>query len=333
MSFNQTQQLLNLVSRSFALCIPMLPEKVKEQVGNFYLLCRYADSIEDSKLTNEQKTLFFKRYLTAVKKEDIKIITLLNTELVPFVISKNDKKMIKVFNRVLSEFSLFDKTTKTISKKWLSCMVRGMQKYSKKEIESFSDLNNYCYFVAGTVGMYLTDIFVYKFELKEEQKELLKRAKSFGLLLQKVNIIRDFSKDHSEGRVFWPKHLFTKHELTVNDSFDKKNSLKSKKILKAMVTNAKTNMQHAIEYIQLLPKEEKGLRLFCAIPLCMAIPTLAKCEDNNKIFEFGEKVKMDRTETLILINKVKQNITDDAFFSEYGKTINTSEKIITTKAK
>lgn len=314
---NKTDNLLNLVSRSFALCIPMLPEKVKGNVANFYLLCRYADSIEDSKLGKEQKDEFFREFVEVVKKEDLKRIVELNKKIIPFVISKNDKKMIKNFDKVLEEFFGFDIVSKRISKKWLSTMVKGMQKYSRKEIENFRDLNSYCYFVAGTVGMYLTEIFCYKFDLKEQHPELVKRAKSFGLLLQKVNIIRDFSKDHKEGRVFWPKKLFKKHNLEVSEVFDKKNEIGRKKILKEMIDNAHQNIKQAVEYIEFLPKNESGLKIFCAIPLCMALPTLIKCEDNEKIFEYGEKVKIDRIETIKIVDDIKKNIKNDDFVKNY----------------
>ena len=35
------------VSRTFALTIPQLPEPLRHAVGNNYLLCRIADTIED----------------------------------------------------------------------------------------------------------------------------------------------------------------------------------------------------------------------------------------------------------------------------------------------
>ena len=40
-------QILNKVSRSFALTIPQLPKKLRRTVTNAYLLCRIVDTIED----------------------------------------------------------------------------------------------------------------------------------------------------------------------------------------------------------------------------------------------------------------------------------------------
>ena len=50
---------LEEVSRTFALTIPQLPPPLYIAVGNAYLLCRIADTIEDEpKLTPEQKQPF-----------------------------------------------------------------------------------------------------------------------------------------------------------------------------------------------------------------------------------------------------------------------------------
>ncbi len=314
----KTEKLLKLVSRSFALCIPLLPNKVRENVKNFYLLCRYADSIEDSNLTHDQKKYFFNNFIKIIKEENFSDLTKLNKELLEHIISKDDKKMIKQFNHVLSEFSSFDNKTKKISTKWLGKMIYGMQKYSKKEIDDFGDLNNYCYFVAGTVGLYLTEIFEYKFEIKKT-KELRKKAKEFGLLLQKVNVIRDFSKDYKEGRIFWPKKLFKKHEINTSQMFEINNSKIRKLVLNEMIISARKNALSSFEYIKMIPNKEIGLRSFCAIPLFMAIPTLVKCEDNQDLFDFNKKVKLDKIKTLKIIDSIKKNVGNDEFITQYYK--------------
>lgn len=319
MTIEKTEYLLKLVSRSFSLCIPLLPENVRPQVKNFYLLCRYADSIEDSTLTFKEKKYYFKNFINIIKTKNQKKLINLNKKLLPHIICEPDKIMIKDFIFVLEEFVSLDIKSQRISIKWLTKMVSGMEKYSKKEIQDFNDLNNYCYFVAGTVGLYLTDIFEHKFNLKKN-KALVKKAKEFGLLLQKVNIIRDFSKDYNEGRVFWPKKLFEKHNLTTNSVFNEINSVTRKKILKEMILSARKNVLSSFEYIKMLPNNEPGLRTFCAIPLFMAIPTLTKCTDNSDIFNPNEKIKIDRKETLRIIYSIKKNIGNDEFIENYYNT-------------
>ena len=60
--------ILEGVSRTFALTIPALPKGLSEVVANAYLLCRLADTIEDDiGLNSLQKSIFHKRFIDVVK--------------------------------------------------------------------------------------------------------------------------------------------------------------------------------------------------------------------------------------------------------------------------
>src|SRR5699024_1920063 len=53
------EDILQKVSRTFALTIPQLPKSLRRVVSNAYLLCRIADTIEDeSALSADQKQHF-----------------------------------------------------------------------------------------------------------------------------------------------------------------------------------------------------------------------------------------------------------------------------------
>ncbi|MGH8601785.1 MAG: squalene/phytoene synthase family protein, partial [Gammaproteobacteria bacterium] len=52
------------VSRTFALTIPQLPQRLANVVSNAYLLCRIADTIEDeATLSREQKEAFSDQFI------------------------------------------------------------------------------------------------------------------------------------------------------------------------------------------------------------------------------------------------------------------------------
>ncbi len=314
----EMNKLLNLVSRSFALCIPRLPKQVRHEIGNFYLLCRYADSIEDSKIPSADKKNYFKRYLACLKKEDLKEMKTLSKELTPKILNKNDQKMFKEFSKVFSQFTDFDKKSKKIALKWLKEMTKGMLKYSKKEIENFLDLDNYCYYVAGTVGFYITQITDHKFGLNKYNL-LISKCKDFGLLLQKVNIIRDFSKDYKNGKTFWPKSLFKKHDIEIGDAFKNKNAVKRKQILSEMIKSTEPHIKNTLEYLKNLPVELKSV---WAIPFYMAIPTLLKCYGNEEIFDPQKKVKIGRIQTHQIISSLNKKIVSEQFLEEYLITLN-----------
>lgn len=60
------------VSRTLALTIPVLPERISKVVANAYLLCRIADTIkDDAALTDRQKTRFHDRFPAVIEgRED-----------------------------------------------------------------------------------------------------------------------------------------------------------------------------------------------------------------------------------------------------------------------
>ena len=64
-------QILPGVSRTFALTIPVLPERLAHVVANAYLLCRLADTIEDDvDLNHGEKSEFHRRFVAIVRGEE-----------------------------------------------------------------------------------------------------------------------------------------------------------------------------------------------------------------------------------------------------------------------
>lgn len=65
----------------------------------------------------------------------------------------------------------------------------------------------YCHYVAGLVGIGLSQLFsASKLEDPEVGRDT-ELANSMGLFLQKTNIIRDYLEDTQEGRAFWPQEV------------------------------------------------------------------------------------------------------------------------------
>ena len=67
-----------------------------------------------------------------------------------------------------------------------------------------ADLDQYCYYVAGTVGHLLTALFPlhHRRLSKDHEKRLKALATSFGLGLQLTNIIKDVADDARRGWSF-----------------------------------------------------------------------------------------------------------------------------------
>lgn len=63
----------------------------------------------------------------------------------------------------------------------------------------------YCHYVAGLVGIGLSQLFSASGLEGSIVGQDQRLANNMGLFLQKTNIIRDYLEDSVEGREFWPK--------------------------------------------------------------------------------------------------------------------------------
>lgn len=269
-----SRTMLQAVSRSFALCIPFLEENKVREVENMYLLSRVVDTIEDSSHdVNTKKELMDQFFLTL----DGNFIPEFTQRLGKGIIDEHDKIIFLTENyrQIIDTFNSFDKPVRDISLKFLLQMSSGMKVYLNRKIRSFDDLNDYCFFVAGTVGLYMNRMT----ELKDGIKLDERKAVALGRLLQKTNIIKNFRKDMQEGRTFWP--------LPDADG--------NMAALEKMVENACLEKAEAFDYIASVPLSLPGYRRFLLLSAFMATENLKLMKNNPEVFTNPEGVKIPRS--------------------------------------
>lgn len=89
---------------------------------------------------------------------------------------------------------------------YLLGLIRGCQMdIDKNRYESFADLSDYCYHVAGLVGLTCLKIFGYQSPTAKQM------AIDLGIALQLTNIIRDIKTDLEMARIYVPRDLLKKH--------------------------------------------------------------------------------------------------------------------------
>ncbi len=284
------QNHLNRVSRSFSFCIAKLEGDLREWVSLSYLLCRILDTIEDSEWSsNEQQSqafLSFESFLTTAPR-DSEVTAWAHG--FPLNIDAGERELILDSIQCFSLFHSLPETVKEKIRKPVMNMYRGMQHYSKKKelegqlrLRSLSEVNQYCFFVAGLVGELLTDLVTLKWTAWEKKIQL-RDAHHFGLFLQKINLLKDQQKDEKEGRFF----IHSRQE-----------------VLQSLVHDA----EGAIRYLQSLPLAERGFRIFCAWSLFLGLGSLPWIEKSNLL---GKLMKIPRLATELLLNRVESVIDDN----------------------
>lgn len=286
--------LLQGTSRTFALAIPLLTSERRRQTGVAYLLFRVADSIEDAPEADVSTRIWLLQQLRAV------LATRFDTGIHPSCMGDLGRlgelwpaecatsELLRQLPRLLM---ILDKlppsarnvicrsaiqTIEGMTRILDTCRASGMQ----IQMETVSDLQSYCYVVAGIVGEMLTDLFVlHQPTTCIAASELRSLSVGFGEFLQLTNILKDSEQDARDGRVFIPSG--TSRETVVELAFH------------AGVA--------ANRYICLLEKHDfpDDITAFCRFICLLAEGTL------NRVRIAASGSKLTREEVLQMLNAVR----------------------------
>ncbi len=270
--------ILNSVSRTFALTIPLLPFPIEKVVGNTYLLCRIIDTIEDAaELTPASKQDLSQLFLDAVLGK-----TLVSKFVEPCLkalqnYSNHDElDLIAHTPTVLRILHTCPAIDQEAVGRCVSIMSEGMSHFHGKQTQSglqdLREFEEYCYVVAGVVGELLTSIFSqYSPNFAKNIKGHESLAIAFGQALQMTNILKDSPEDRARGVSWKPAHMSQVELLHI----------------------AYFKLKESLRYILLIPKQDKGIRQFCFLAFGLAVMTLNKIA-TQKEFNSKEDVKLTR---------------------------------------
>lgn len=314
------QESLQQVSRTFARPIEMLREPLLQAVTCGYLLCRVADTVEDTaSLPLQDKDALFATLLTTIDAS-----TPPETFANAFARSRTgegaDAELCRNLPRVMRVVRELPAPHQQILAQWVGEMTRGMGIYSHRRpregvvnLLTLSDLERYCYFVAGTVGHMLTSLFAETLSLDAETSDALRTtAEDFGLGLQLVNILKDLTDDWARGWCFVPQTLCAAEDLTPGMLFEPTHRQAAHRAIAPMFARADQALEQAFEYCLSLPHDATDIRLFCLLPLWMAVATLQHARGNDAQLETGTPVKITRAEVEWLIQDCVKRVGDNA---------------------
>jgi len=307
------KDILSRVSRSFALTIPMLDEEIKNEVLLAYLQDRILDNFEDEihppdlELQKEMMDKVSRIFSTEEydRSSDFRVIKD-KSELIE---SESLQKLTKNIDLIYQCYQDFDLDIQKISHKWLQEMNQGMQKYLTKEVQTFADLDEYCYYVAGTVGGFLTETIIYKFDINQKKQQvLLDNFNQAGLFLKKVNLIRDIREDlESRDKHFWPLKELNISEVELSNS---RNEEKALEALSKMLSDLKSHIPALKKYYQALPKELKGYKKFFAVNNALGLATIDKLENNADVFYGKKPIKVSKLKFLNIMRAPEKKFLD-----------------------
>jgi farnesyl-diphosphate farnesyltransferase len=292
--------ILQGVSRTFALTIPILPPTLSRAIANAYLLCRIADTIEDDAgLTFAAKGEFSALFLAGVRGDNdgTEFANSLAKVLAPHN-SSAERDLITNTARVLRITHSLNPTQREALARCVRVMVEGMVFYQGQEtLDGLADqraMDQYCYYVAGVVGEMLTELFCeYVPALQSRRAELMRLGVSFGQGLQMTNILKDIWDDRARGACWLPRDGFLSAGIRLSDLQPGRGGDVMAEELRKLVGTAHGHLRNALSYTLAIPTSEAGIRKFCLWALGMAVLTLRKV-NANPWFTDGQQVKISR---------------------------------------
>lgn len=289
-------------SRSFAIPILNLDDHLKRPIMAQYNLNKTIDTIEDStKLTNTEKRILISKFCKSLVKHNI------STEVKQIMQHNTPAAERFVFHNYGATLLLFQQLSASEQKIAIEktiIMAEGMMKYLSKNIQNMQELNNYCYYVAGSVGEYLVELFNIHYPLKiNNYQQLLSHAKGFGRFLQKLNIIRDVHEDfHKLDRIFWPKDLI-----------DQNNS--KEEVLNLLCKNTlQEDAKDAINFFIKLPEVNPSFNNFIKFILISGLEYIKILKNNSLVFN-PQKIKLPKYLITSLYNNIA-NISKQEFINK-----------------
>jgi len=287
---DHVHELLEETSRTFALCIPLLPEPARHQVSVAYLLFRIADTFEDSAIWSPERRIAalegFEVLMDDPTAEAAERYAEAWTDAPP-TDHEGYRRLLHETPYVIEQYEALDKEAQPVIRDHVQRTAQKMAAFVQRtnadgtlRLRTMDELRVYCYAVAGIVGEMLTALFVHNTSsLRDIQPALERRAPLFGEGLQLTNILKDTAVDVSEGR------SYLGGEMQRNEVFDR----------------ARADLDAAAEYTLALQKEgaPRGTVAFTALPLRLARATLERVEKE------GPGAKLTRPEVFAIVGELR----------------------------
>jgi len=197
-AYKVAEEITDEYAKTFSLGLRLMDEEKQKAVWAVYVWCRRTDELVDGSIA---------------------------THITPTTLNRWEERLDQIFEgKAFDELdaTLADTAAKfPVAKAGFKDMIEGMRMdLYKARYQNFEELKEYCYRVAGTVGLMTTPIMGIAKDSKLSSQEVLNAAVSLGIALQLTNILRDVGEDAlTRNRIYLPLDELESFGLTEADIF------------------------------------------------------------------------------------------------------------------
>jgi len=207
------EKMIASVSRSFYLSLRFLPSEMRGTASLAYLLARATDTVADTSALPENDRLAFLEQMGLSIYGEVQAPQL-KPSFKEGEISEGEKVLLEKWQHCLEWLQSLKEVRQLAIHKVMRSIIKGqsddLRNFSGNEFSALGteeELDQYTYDVAGSVGVFWTEIGFDAYgtdfsELDFEEMALL--GENYGKGLQLLNILRDFPEDFASGRCYFP---------------------------------------------------------------------------------------------------------------------------------
>jgi farnesyl-diphosphate farnesyltransferase len=319
-----SRDVLPRVSRTFALNIRMLPGSLRDAVENAYLLCRTADALEDSWPGQPGAIRArFERFRAAIDGDGAAAEGLAR-DAASLEGGAEDLELVRHFPAVWRVFRALDPADRGAIADAVRVMAEGMSRYASRAaerdpahayLEDEAELDDYCWVVAGCVGVMLTRLQT----LRESPRgaagsgensggaaggaspaaaadaRRLELAPLVGRALQLTNILLDWPQDVRRGRCYVPNRWLAEHGIAPAQLVGAPSAAVSDLSLR-LEARARAALARVPDYLELVPGSARRYRLFVLLPALWALRSLERARRDPEFPWGNRRPKLTRAE-------------------------------------
>ena len=300
-------ELLASVSRSFFLSLRFLPEKMREATSLGYLLARLSDTIADTKALPQMERIgVLSQIGQAIQGggefPDFSSLSLGSG------LTDGENTLLQKSGQCLEWLNCQKEDFAKPIRKVMESIIRGqsndLRRFSSNNLEclqSDEELDQYLYDVAGSVGVFWTEIgfvsYGEKFSIQDNET-LIKLGADYGKSLQLINILRDFSEDFISGRCYFPGNFDNYKDQEIWEE-----------VSEHWIARCRFLMRSSSDYVEAL--RSPRIRFSTGLPAIIGVETLnliqkarwKKIEDRIKVDRKRVKLILFQTATSSLTNR------------------------------
>lgn len=251
LGFLNAAKITKQYAKTFYFSSHFLPKEKKYAAYAIYAICRISDESVDTEFTTKPINR-----LSKIKK-DIEI---------SYNQSSLNNPLLIAFEETVNKYK--------IPKEYFNFLIEGMDMdLNKNRYENFQELYDYCFRVAGAVGLIMLKIFGYK------NKQAEKNAVDLGIAMQLTNILRDIKEDYQRNRIYLPKEEMQRFKVSEEDIAKSKLNENFTNLIKFQIDRARDYYKRSSLGIRLL--EDLNSRFVASIMKDIYEGILTSIEKNN----------------------------------------------------